>query len=273
MTDFYKYEDTQLRMQLPIYLRPPKKGYRFFKVDARQHKKSEIDCIAVSFRTKEGAERDRNRLNTRMEPTNQMGVHSEVVRQGASLFVLGGTEAFVRSRNSRSEDILFQYGLIFEIDGQYLYVAISGKRNFKQFEDECQKIVTSIKLKGVGAGYDIKQKRSTNGRLTRADQSKLNAALGGLPSPISYLRRSISAIAKQNQDLLGSGEADFGPIEKALLKNAKPGAIGSVSDAHADILRKWLTTFSDHSEPWAGPAWFVEGFLRGYRLWGSDAGK
>src|SRR4051794_39213902 len=107
--------------------------------------------------------------------------------------------------------------------------------------------------------------------LARADKAKLTAALDQLPESMAYLRAPILNIARQDQDLLGCGEADPTAIIKALRARAEGDFVES-----ADQLREWISsTFpaGEANSPWAGPIWFVEGFVRGCDLFGADAGR
>ncbi len=102
------------------------------------------------------------------------------------------------------------------------------------------------------APYRAESRRSrATGGLGRADTARLKGALDGLPPEIAYLRRPILVIAKEDQDLLGSGEGDIAQIERALRKTAKRGEIESVALAHAKLLHEWLLSLPDYEGAWA----------------------
>ena len=105
--------------------------------------------------------------------------------------------------------------------------------------------------------------------LGRSDKAKLTAALESLPTPIAWLRDPILDIAKQDQDLLGCGEADPAKLIRSLCQHAED-APEVFTDA-ADALREWMNGQGDVNSAWAGPIWFVEGFVRGCDMFGADA--
>jgi hypothetical protein len=107
------------------------------------------------------------------------------------------------------------------------------------------------------------------GCLGKRDRARLTAALDQLPPELAFLRDGIVDIARQNQDLLGSGEADLNVIGKAI---EGPDGANEVlrSEAAAERLRAWIEGFEDHQAPWAGPVFFVEGVLRGAGMFGAD---
>ena len=111
--------------------------------------------------------------------------------------------------------------------------------------------------------------RSSHRALGRADQNRLRAALDQLPPAIAYLRDPILAMAREDQELLTCGEADTDVIVEALRASAGSNFSDHATRA-ADQLRQWLETQQEANSKWAGPAWFVEGFLRGCELFQAD---
>ena len=105
--------------------------------------------------------------------------------------------------------------------------------------------------------------------LSKRDRDHLSTALNNLPAQIKYLRDPILAIAKQDQELLGSGEADTNLLANALRENSK-GSLEEEAEAAADLLQGWIEGEDGNESPWAGPVWFVEGFLRGGQLFGEE---
>ncbi len=105
--------------------------------------------------------------------------------------------------------------------------------------------------------------------LGRADKAKLKTALESMPAAIDWLRDPILDIAKQDQDLLSCGEADPTKLMRSLRQHAEDAPDVFV-DA-ADALREWMNAQGDVNAAWAGPIWFVEGFVRGCDMFGADA--
>jgi hypothetical protein len=76
-------------------------------------------------------------------------------------------------------------------------------------------------------------------------------------------------IADQEQDLLGSGEADTTSLAEAVRQRSSPTQPFDTTQA-ADVLRRWLDRSSGTDAQWASPAFFVEGFLRAFELFQLD---
>ncbi|HEV8605632.1 MAG TPA: hypothetical protein VGQ99_09715 [Tepidisphaeraceae bacterium] len=107
--------------------------------------------------------------------------------------------------------------------------------------------------------------------LKRSDQKKLTEALDRLPAEVEFLRGVILAISKQDQDLLGCGEADVTELEKALHEQGWGEDLGSRASEAAEGLREWAQKQADYEREWAGPIWFAEAFLRGFELFNVTA--
>jgi len=105
----------------------------------------------------------------------------------------------------------------------------------------------------------------SSGHLGKKDRIRLEASLKGLPAELAYLRKPILAIADQNQDLLGCGEADIGELEKAVAERRRALPEHSPTD-DAELLHEWLAQQEADASSWAGPAWFIEGCLRGFDM-------
>src|SRR5260221_8815644 len=109
-----------------------------------------------------------------------------------------------------------------------------------------------------------------SGPLAKRDLVRLTSALDRLPSEIAYLREPILAIAAQDQDLLGCGEADPTLLEEALRKYANADSGTFEPEIIADLLAQWTKSLARQNSLWAAPIWFVEGFLRGCEFTGLE---
>jgi hypothetical protein len=273
MSETPLYKDELLSIRVPAYLRRKKPDARakeaawYFVVDHRQRNNSDIDGLLITFVSKEMADAIRFNLLT-LKPTDWHGVEQKIVRRGEPVRFPEGLELLSSSHNTINGDVNYRYNLLFQSRGDWVHVDISGQNNLIKFDALCQEITSSIHLTGNVIEVSAKERRSINGGLSSIDKVRLNSALDELPFEIDGLRKPILAIAKQDLDLLGAGEADTVSIERTLRKTGKAKAIGLSAAAQADILRKWLTSLPDHNGAWAAPAWFVEGFLRGYDAWG-----
>jgi hypothetical protein len=107
----------------------------------------------------------------------------------------------------------------------------------------------------------------SRGGLNKADAARLREALGGLPEPLVYLRDAILDIAKQNQDMLGCGEADTKVFHRSWSKHAAADPAVD-ADADAEALQEWSDQHG-RDNIWLGPVWFVVGLLRGISMYGA----
>ncbi len=86
-----------------------------------------------------------------------------------------------------------------------------------------------------------------------------------LPKTIRYLREPILAIADEDQDLLGEGEADTTLLAQAIKQQGSMHSEGFAGE-HAEALERWLQDVATPEKGWAAPAWFVQAFLMGYEM-------
>jgi hypothetical protein len=112
--------------------------------------------------------------------------------------------------------------------------------------------------------------KSEQGPLGKRDKARLAAALDQLPPEIAYLRDPILNVANQDQDLLGSGDADTTSLVQAVREAGCSSAAPLDAGNAADLLERWLDQLPDKNARWVGPAFFVEGALRGFDLFQFD---
>ena len=97
--------------------------------------------------------------------------------------------------------------------------------------------------------------------LKNKDRMQLTKVLKSMPANIRHLREGILAIARQDEGLLGNGEADLRVLFRDLRKNA--GANGQVDgNALAKEMKEWMDEAVTKDDSWAGPLWFVQGYLQ-----------
>jgi hypothetical protein len=269
MSDFVEYEDAELQIRIPSYLHA-KRGMRFFEPRGRQKMSAIIFGMSVDFINLQSVDDYRSQFFTRQGATEWYldGRKTTTIRSGKSKDIEGGLECLTITHLPAGDDLLFGYGILLPIGERYINVGINGRRDQTEFEKACKEIVSSIKLK-PGAVHPPRQKRIGN-QLRRKDETRLKAALQGLPPTIAYLRLPILAIAKEDQDLLSSGEGDISPLVKAFKKHVKKGDIALVADRDAGDLHAWLEGLPGNDGTWAAPAWFVEGALRGASIFTDD---
>jgi hypothetical protein len=266
---FYEFQDANLRFLVPNWLRRKKSGY--FYVPESEKKKHAVHGLAVGCESEDAAARHRKRLSTVVPPQERGKVIREVLRQQESTLVPDGFEILSRSQNlATGELIILGYRLLFNIKNRHIYVGVLGGRDQAKFEAICREIVAGIRLNDGSVNPTATQRRAESGGLNRADKARLSKLLDALPRQIACLRKPILEIAKEDQDLLGSGEGDIGPLSRALRKAAKSRDIESVAGEHAKLLRKWIESQPDNGQPWAVPIWFAVGALMGGGLYGMD---
>jgi hypothetical protein len=273
-SDWQEFHDSNLVLRAPGYLRKHR-SMMFFQAPKKRKAGQNITMFAVSVLTHpDSVEGSRDAIEgskPRVDP--QMGVEFLLLRRGKPEWLDNGLELVAETRNlSTGQLIAYDLRVVFMCSNIHLCAEIDGDGDLDQFEQVARSIIESIRPFKEGEMVPpVKRTRSVAGGLGRADKARLSAALEGLPPELAYLHKPILAIARQDQDLLGSGEADIGPIERSLRKVAKAGAIARTATAHADALHRWLTALPDCDGPWAGPIGFVEGVLRGYAQFGPGA--
>jgi hypothetical protein len=113
---FYEYDDDDLVMRLPDYLRP-ERGMRSFKPYGRGQKERQIFTLAVTLDAEEElAAVIRDAMN-RAGPSDWMGVQTRVIRRGPTAYTEGGFEVLLSSYNTTNGDIVNNYSVIFPVGG------------------------------------------------------------------------------------------------------------------------------------------------------------
>jgi hypothetical protein len=263
---FYEYADAELSMRLPLYLGQKKRGTRFFEALSKKRKDNPLHGFSIEFLNEAGVKAHREIMTFKDPRTNEerMGVRGQVIRRGKPSYLDDGLEVLGATQVTATGETLYGYQMLFPLGSRHVYAAFFGQGELAAFEESCKEIVSSVRLAEVGdAQPPARSRRWARSGLGHADMKRLKQALDGLPAQLTYLRRPILAMATQDQDLLGSGEGDVAPIERALRKTAKRGGVESIASDHAKLLHEWLVALHDHESAWAAPAFFVEGVLRG----------
>jgi hypothetical protein len=179
-----------------------------------------------------------------------------------------GIELLISSRNSTTGDVHHGYVVLFRLGPRRAFADLFGQGEIGVFENVCREILSSIRLaEGDGVAPVSPRRGRAAGAMPSADRMRLKRALDGLPQDIAYLGSAILSLANEDQELLRSGEADVDAVGRALERIAKPKMLQATANAHGQILHEWLLSLPDHNGAWAGPAWFVEGVLRGRAIW------
>jgi hypothetical protein len=268
--DSYEYRDAELSVQVPSYLHP-KKGLAFFEARSKKDRRHPLLHVAVGVLDDCLFDAKRETM-MRMTPgavDECLGVQRRVIRRGELSHLADALELLVSSHNPVTGQVQHDYGVSIRLDSRRVFADFLGQGELGQFEDACRQILANVRLaEGGGPAPVIAQRGRVAGAMRRADKLKLKNALDGLPPEIAYLRRPILALPSEDQDLLGSGEADVESVGRALEQVAKPESIEATANAHAQILHDWLMSLPDLSGAWARPIAYVEGVLRGRAIWG-----
>lgn len=268
----YEFKGADVSVRVPLYLHQ-RKAIPFFEARSKKDSRPLLH-FTVGLLDDDGVKVQRD-VMMRMQPgaiEEWSGVRRHVIRRGKAPDPTDSLELLVSLYNTLNGAIHHSYDVLFPLGSRWVSATFFGQGELASFEESCKQIVSSIRLVEAGeAQLPAPRRRWATGGLGLVDTKQLKQALDGLPAEIAYLRKAILAIAKQDQDLLGSGEANTDSIDKAVRKAAGSGAAGAVAVSHADMLRAWLMTLPDHEGAWAASAWFVEGFLRGFDLFGAGS--
>lgn len=145
MTDFIDYEDGEIRMRIPSYLRQRKAGMRFFQPSRRRGKGNAIHGLVVDIVTEERAEIHRDVMAT-ARFFDWMDVQQSLVRRGPTGHLEGGYEILSKSINTSNGDIYYRYDSIFKINNFYILTIFSGTGDIGDFEAICNEIRSSVSL-------------------------------------------------------------------------------------------------------------------------------
>jgi hypothetical protein len=273
--DFYEHRDEELSMRLPSYLRQKKRGMLCFEAPSKKRADCPIQVFAIGFLTDYLLEARREMMMFDNPQNNQeiMGVRGELLRRGKPAYLANGLEYLNATHMRATGQTFYGYEVLYPLGPHHVSATFFGQAvDPSTFEKACIQIISSVRLVESGeTPLPPPRHRFPSGGLERADTNKLKAVLDALPPDIAYLRRPILAIAKEDQDLLSSGEADLQPVERAIQKNLKGHDIAATVTAHADLLHTWLSSLPDHNAAWTAPVVFVEGVLRGRAQFGGDS--
>lgn len=265
--EYYEYKDSEISLRVPSYLRQKRDG-PLFETGSKKGKPHVLLSFAVDFKDKAGEVQRSVMMQRTPGVTEDMpGVRQRVIRRGETSYLADGLELLISDEYARTGDVYHNYAVLFPLGSRHVYAVFFGQRDLAEFEKVCMQIVSSIRLVESVGGSAARPRARAAGGLGRARSERLAIALDGLPREIAYLRDPILAIAMQDQELLGSGEGDISPVERALERVAKPGEMKLVARAHADLLHDWLVSLPNQASVWAVPAGFVEGALRGIAAW------
>lgn len=267
--DLRAYDDGILVVEVPSYLRRFRNRLLFEAPKIDKSGRQLLSFGALTARDVAQAERFVANM-MHVIPSIWQGVSLEINRQGKAVWLPNGHELLSTRRHIKRSVLRHYLAVLYPMGPHFIDVSIIGSGNLEDFDRLCQSLIGRIRLSKGEVGPPVKRSRSAAGGLGRADKARLSQTLKGLPPELAYLRKPILAIAKEDQDLLSSGEGDIGPIERALQKVSKGGEIGPTAEAHARALHQWLTGLPDANGAWAAPLGFVEGCLRGCALFGAD---
>jgi len=273
MIEFVEYSDEKIRVILPKQLRQ-QRSKRFFRGNLVRGKPESQVMVAI----------DINFDARRVEAVKKVFIDSvekqpvsqpkgfKVLRSGKCNYGDDGLELLTSSEIFDKEYTLYRWDVLYQLQGHYVMCIISGGCSREDFESMATEIITSLKLlsppqskklSGTSGGPKIKAVKT--GGLRRKEKARLAKALESLPEQLKYLCDPILAIADEDQDLLGCGEADTNLLTEVLERQAA-SQTSDFAVAQAAELKEWLKDISTGDEVWAGPIWFAMGFMMGYDM-------
>jgi hypothetical protein len=155
----HEYSDSEIRIRLPEYVRQ-KKG-RYFAASGRGKGARMILGVAVDIIDSDGhaASLRDNLVTARF--IDWAGVQQRAVRRGETQYVAGGYELLSMSYNPLDHKILYNYTIILNSGGRWVYVAMHGQGEMEAFDDACHEIVSSIQLTAPGRGSNEEREEPT----------------------------------------------------------------------------------------------------------------
>jgi hypothetical protein len=106
--------------------------------------------------------------------------------------------------------------------------------------------------------------------LGKKDLARLKEALAALPEELKFLEGGILDVAKQDEDLIGSGEGEMTVLDEAMRGQIASRPLGDFASKTGNALSEWLEEQDDPKGVWAGPIWGVQGYLLGMVLFGAE---
>ena len=273
MINSIEYRDERIRIKLPKQLRQ-QRSQRFFRGNLVRGKPESQVMVAIDLDLNEAQRKVYLEPEERQPAVLPAGY--EVLRSGPCNFGEGGREFFSSSEIFDKGYILYTWEVLYRLQGCYVMLSIMGGGSRESFENMATEIITSLTLlppsqteKSPSASARSAIKNVKLGGLRAKEKARLANALESLPEDLKYLRDPILAIADEDQDLLGCGEADTTLLAEALQQQAA-SRLSGFATAQAEELEKWLKGISATDETWASPVWFVLAFMMGYDMFGGE---
>lgn len=274
MVKFVEYIDVKIRIKLPKQLRQDRHGL-FFRGNLVRGKPETMVAVAIDL------DLDAQSVKAIKETFLDKGTDQPVTlpkgykveRSGQCDFGENCLELFTSSEIFDKGYTLYVWGVLYRLKGCYLMLDIMGGGTHESFESMASEIIKSLKLlspsqakKLRGTARSSRIKSVKFGSMRAKEKARLARELKSLPQKLKYLREPILAIADEDQDLLGCGEADTTLLVEALHRQAASKTSDFASD-HSGQLEKWLKGITNTDETWAGPIWFVMAFMMGYDMY------
>jgi hypothetical protein len=276
--DWVTYSDENLQLRVPKQLRrvrpsrtqPGTRGVLFKGCIDRSRLRSEM---VVAVETELTPESVRAHLDSvRATPIKEwMGATWHWHHRGPSVTQAGGIEVKM-TQIGPGANTGHAWTVVFPIRSSWIYADIQnaqGGLTWNQFELIGDTIVKSIRLRtSTSESGALPAARHGGAHKPRhtipaKDRAHLMKALASLPRALVYLREPILSLARQDQDLLGCGEADTTQLTMAIkIETTTRRSPFTVADAQE--LMRWLNARDDSAGAWTAPIQFAHAFLLGY---------
>lgn len=269
MIEFMEYADDKIKIKLPKQLRQ-KQQMHFFCGNLIRGKPETCMTVGIDFNYYDDARVESMKQIIQNTQLHDRPSGDKVERFGSCEYGNDGIELLTSFIQPITGYVLFDWSMFFCLKGSYVHLGISGGGNREEFESIAREIVSSLVLLSPSeenkthVDLNSSKIKHIKPRGLRAKQkARLTKALESIPDDLKYLREPILVLADEDQEMLGCGEGDASLLIEALQKQSELHSQDFASD-HAQELEQWLHEISSPEDLWAGPMWFVLGYLMSY---------
>jgi hypothetical protein len=144
---FTDFEDPDLRIRVPSYL-SDKKGNRYFSPLKPDEGDQVVSGIAVELISeREEVDEIESELTAPRHVHEGASVQLHSVRQGATVWVEGGTESLLTNHNRVTGKALHEFSVIFPLNDRYVHITIAGAGDIHSFDEYCRQIAASVEMR------------------------------------------------------------------------------------------------------------------------------
>jgi hypothetical protein len=145
----YEYQDAELSMLVPIYLRP-KGETRFFGARSKKDKRNSVLHFAIEFLNDDSVEAQWSIMMRQVPGAIEEwgGVRGRIVRRDRASYVAEGLESLGTSENLINGEVHHSYSVLLLLDSHRIFATFLGQGELDVFYEACRVIVSSIHIRG-----------------------------------------------------------------------------------------------------------------------------